>query len=185
MLYTSKNHQSCTLLLLVGLKGSGKTWIGSVLEKHLAIQFLKIEPLFLELLCKKPVSTGIDLEKKGFQIVLDRLNELAQNHKILCIESTGTAHTFPELLKTLQQSYHLIIVRIKAPLETCKERVLARDSSVHIPVSDTRLAEINQRALQVDLPWDLEIDNSEFQAENTIINAFQDLLPRNLNDTLC
>uniref|UniRef100_A0ACD5GZ82 Uncharacterized protein n=1 Tax=Desertifilum tharense IPPAS B-1220 TaxID=1781255 RepID=A0ACD5GZ82_9CYAN len=65
MIYTSKNHQSCTLLLLVGLKGSGKTWIGSVLEKHLAIQFLKIEPLFLELLRKQPSPTGIDLEKKA------------------------------------------------------------------------------------------------------------------------
>jgi hypothetical protein len=39
---------------------------------------------------------------------------------------------------------------------------MIRDASAHIPVSDHRLKEINERALLVDLLWDLETDNSEF-----------------------
>jgi hypothetical protein len=53
---------------------------------------------------------------------------------------------------------------------------MARDASVHIPVSDHRLKEINQRALQVELPWDLEIDNSEFQDELAIVQSIEKLL---------
>ncbi len=44
------------------------------------------------------------------------------------------------------------------------------------PVSDHRLKEINERALLVDLPWNLEIDNSEFQDETAIVESVRRLL---------
>jgi hypothetical protein len=53
---------------------------------------------------------------------------------------------------------------------------MTRDTSAHIPVSDHRLREINERALLVDLPWDLEIDNSEFQDEAVIVQSVKELL---------
>lgn len=175
-MYSSFNTKPCTLLLLVGLKGCGKTFIGSVLEKHLEVKFLRIEPIFLEVLRLKPGLEGIAFEQRGFQIVLEQLDQLAQSHSILCIESTGTAYTFPELLASLHQGFHVLIIRVKAPLDTCIERVMMRDTSAHIPVSDHRLQEINERALLVDLPWDLEIDNSNFQDETAIVEAVKKLL---------
>ena len=175
-MYSSLNTKPCSLVLLVGLKGSGKTFAGSVLEKYLDVKFLRIEPIFLELLRQAPALTGIPLEQRGFQIVLAQLDELAQAHSTLCIESTGTAHTFPALLTALRQGFHVLIVHIKAPLEVCIERVRARDQSAHIPVSNQRLREINERALLVNLPWDLEIDNSEFQDEKAIVAAVRELL---------
>lgn len=54
------------------------------------------------------------------------------------------------------------IVQVKALLDTCIERITARDASAHIPVSGDRLTEINERALLVNLPGDLEIDNCTF-----------------------
>lgn len=170
-MYASFNTKPCTLLLLVGLKGSGKTFTGIVLEKHLDVRFLRIESIFLDLLQREPNLEGIPLEQRGFQIVLEQLDELAQSHATLCIESTGTAHTFPEFLAALRQGFRVFIIRIKALPETCIERVMSRDASAHIPVSDDRLAEINARALQVDLPWDLEIDNSKFQDEVAIAKS--------------
>lgn len=175
-MYSSFNQKPCNLVLLVGLKGSGKTFTGGVLEKHLDIHFLRIEPIFLELLQQEPDLTGIPLEQRGFQIVLAKLDELAQSNPTLCIESTGAAHTFPELLAALQQGFRVYLVHVKAPLETCLERVMSRDASAHIPVSDHRLREINQRALQVNLPWDLEIDNSEFQDGIMIAESVKRLL---------
>ncbi len=175
-MYLSQNTKPCTLVLLVGLKGSGKTFTGGVLEKHLGVKFLRIEPIFLGLMQREPELAGIPLEQKGFQIVLDRLDELAQVHSAVCIESTGTAHTFSALLAALQQGFRVLMIQIKAPMSACLERVMARDASVHIPVSDHRLREINERALLVDLPWDLVIDNSEFQDERAIADAVSTLL---------
>lgn len=177
-MYSSSNTKPCCLLLLVGLKGAGKTFIGSVLEQYLDIKFLRIEPIFLEVLRQKPRLEGIQFEQQGFQIVLEKLDDLAQSHSILCIESTGTARTFSELLAALRQSFQVFIIRVKAPLSTCKERVLTRDASVHIPVSDRQLDTINECALQVKLPWDLELDNSDFQDEAVIVRSVQVLLQR-------
>jgi shikimate kinase len=175
----SANTKQNILLLLVGLKGAGKTFTGTLLEKHLNIKFLRIEPIFLEIMRSEPQLAGIDLEKRGFQTVLETLDDLAKTHPILCIESTGTAHTFPELLAALQQRFQVLLIQIQTPFETCIERVKNRETSVHIPVSDHRLREINEVALTVNLPWDLVIDNAEFQNEPAIVQAIEQLLARN------
>ncbi|MGL5059457.1 MAG: hypothetical protein ACRC62_05695 [Microcoleus sp.] len=175
-MYLSENTKQCTLLMLVGLKGVGKTFIGSILEKYLDVKFLRIEPIFLEVMRLEPELQGIALEQRGFQIVLTELDRLAQQYSILCIESTGCALTFSELLTALRQGFRVLLIRVKAPLNTCIERVMTRDTSAHIPVSDHRLREINERALLVELPWDLEIDNSEFQDEAVIVQAVKELL---------
>jgi shikimate kinase len=175
-MYSSLNTKQCTLLLLVGMKGVGKTFIGSVLERYLNIKFLRIEPIFLELLQLEPKLEGVALEKRGFQIVITKLDELAQQYPVLCIESTGTALTFPELLAALHQGFCVLLINIQAPIDSCIQRVRTRDASVHIPVSEDRLREINERALLVDLPWDLKINNSEFQDETDIAQAVQELL---------
>lgn len=175
-MYSSSNTKQCTLLLLVGLKGVGKTFIGSLLEKHLDVKFLRVEPIFLELMRLEPELAGIDLEKRGFQIVLDKLDELAQVNDTLCIESTGTAHTFLQFLTALSQGFRVLIIRIQAPFNTCIERVMTRDKSLHIPVSDDRLREINERALLVNLTWDLEINNSEFEDEDVIVESVKNIL---------
>lgn len=158
MIFThlSINTKPCNLLLLVGLKGAGKTFTGGVVEKYLDVKFLRIEPIFLEILRQEPELAGIPLEQRGFQIVLEKLDELAQSNSTLCIESTGAAHTFPELLAALRQGFRVFMVHMKAPLDTCIERVMTKDASAYIPVSDHRLKEINERALLVDLPWDLD-----------------------------
>lgn len=162
--------------MLVGLKGAGKTFIGTVLEKHLDVKFLRIEPIFLEVMRQAPELTDIPLEQRGFQLVLDTLDRLAQQHSVLCIESTGTARTFAELLAALRQGFQVLLIRVQAPLDTCVERVSTRDASAHIPVSDHRLREINEIASQVELPWDLQIDNSQFQTESVIVEAVGALL---------
>lgn len=102
-MYSSSNTKPCNLLLLVGLKGSGKTFTGGVLEKYLDVKFLRIEPIFLGLLQREPALAGIPLEQRGFQIVLEKLDELAQSHSTLCIESTGTPILF--------QNYYLFCIK--------------------------------------------------------------------------
>jgi shikimate kinase len=118
-MYSSSNQKICNLLLLVGLKGSGKTFIGTTLENHLDIKFLRIEAIFLDLLRLNPKLEGIPFEQQGFQSVLEKLDELAQFHATLCIESTGTAHTFSELLATLHQSFRVFLVHPESHGERC------------------------------------------------------------------
>ncbi|WP_254567320.1 hypothetical protein [Oscillatoria sp. HE19RPO] len=77
----------------------------------------------------------------------------------------------PEWLDALNQSFKVLLIQVKAPFETCIQRVLDRDSSIHLPVSVSRLKEINEQALMVNLPWDLKLDNSEGLAEADFVQA--------------
>ncbi|MFE4107067.1 hypothetical protein [Almyronema epifaneia] len=43
-------------------------------------------------------------------------------------------------------------------------------------MASDRLSEINKRALQVELPWNLEIDNATLVSESTIGQLFKRLL---------
>lgn len=178
-MYFSTNTTPCTVLILVGLKGAGKSFIGKTLEKSLPIKFILIESIFLDLMQKFPHLQGAELEQAGFTKVLKTLDDFALNHPVLCIESTGTAPTFPEWLDALNQGFKVLLIQVKAPLETCNQRVLNRDGSIHIPVSVSRLREINERSLTVNLPWDLKLDNSEFQAEADFVQAVRQLLQEN------
>lgn len=165
------------LLLLVGPKGAGKTFIGDILERHLGLAFLRIEPIFLGILRREPELEGIELERRGFQAVLEKLDELAHSREVLCIESTGTARTLPELLAALRRRFEVRLIRVRSPLDVCLERIRSRDASLHIPVSDDRVMEINEIAARVELPWDLEIDNSDLQEEAAIVQAVRGILP--------
>lgn len=62
-----------------GVKRFWKNIHGGVLGKHLNIHFLRIEPIFIELLKREADLAGILLEQRGFQMVLAKLDELAQS----------------------------------------------------------------------------------------------------------
>ncbi len=94
------------------------------------------------------------------------------------IESTGASPAFPRFLATLRQEHEVLLVAVRAPLDTCLLRVRTRDQSEHIAVSDDRVAEINERAVGVQLAWDLEIDNSAPAMPADIVTAFRKLLAR-------
>lgn len=130
----------------------------------------------MKLLKQEPELQGIPCEQRGFQVVLTKLDELAQFHSTLCIGSTSTAYTFSELLAALQEGLRVFFIHIKAPIDSCIKRFKKRDSAAHITVSDHRLKEINEIALQVKLPWDLEIVNPELQNETNIIQLVKKLL---------
>jgi hypothetical protein len=167
------------IILLVGPKGVGKTTIGALAEGELGIAFLRVEPIYLSIIEANPHLSGAELEPVGFGALLGAVHELARTRRVICLESTGTAGYFPEFLRQLQVRYRVCLVRVSAPADVCSARVLARDRTDHIPVSDERVEEINRIAAAVSLPWDLEIDNSATGNEGAVVSALAELLAAN------
>jgi shikimate kinase len=149
---------SRSVLVLVGPKGSGKTYVGTLLGKELGLHFLRVEPIFLENMRRSHL-TGTALDEEGYSRVLAAVDSVLSRESLVIIESTGASDAFPAFLQALRSRYEVTLVSIRAPLERCLERVRSRDQAMHIPVSDDRVAEINARAAAVRLEWDLEIDN--------------------------
>lgn len=146
------------IILLVGPKGSGKTYLASRMENELGVGFVRVEPIWLAL-AKEMRPGSIAFDNLGQFRVLDAVRTALTSHSAVCLESTGTAPWLPRQLKELEAICDLMLVKVEAPLSLCLERVRQRDASQHIPVSDERVAEINEIAAKVDLPWAMRVRN--------------------------
>ncbi len=166
---------SKTVYVLIGPKGSGKTYIGSLLESQFDIKFLSVEKLGLENIPKSKL-TGDELIKEGFQHEEAAIDEILKNQNSVSFESTGAHPYLQNILSSLRTKYNVKLVRIYAPLEICYERIKQRNPSLQIPVSDELLKSINENAEKVTFVWDLELDNSEKLSVKEIAFLFKNFL---------
>ena len=160
-------HMSHILYMLIGPKGSGKTHIGTLVQQHTDIVFIRVEPIWLAL------SPGED----GWRKVEDAIDEAFRTHDHVMIESLGAGEEFQRFYRALAAKYPIKLIRVYADPDTCLERVRTRSSVDHIPVSDDRVAEYNRIAATVTYDWALEIDNNQAAADDAILAAIRQLHP--------
>ena len=159
-----------TLYLLIGLKGSGKSYIGSLVDQLTEIRFLKVEPIWVEYL------SGNDRSKSGWEVVEAEIDKQFTVYDRVMIESLGAGEEFEAFYASLRRKYALKLIKVFADLETCLDRVKRRDTADHIPISDSRVEEINQVAQHVTFDWDLVIDNRRLAPASEIIKAIKAIL---------
>ena len=146
------------VIVLVGLKGSGKSTIGKLLEDRLGIPFIRVEPVYLHV--RNTLGALYpNLEHEGFRAILDCLKQELSGHETICFETTGASQQTPWLLAELGRLAEVLLVQVRADPAQCLERIHSRDASIHIPVSDADIERINTAAAQVQYPWAAIIDN--------------------------
>ncbi len=160
-----------TLIILVGPKGSGKTYIGTLMEKKFLIPFFRVEKIWLKLKEKKLSSSYL---KKGFRNVENEIDVRLNESSKLIIESTGT-YNFKSFLNNLQSKYNVKLIKIYAEPNLCLERIKNRDKLIHVNVSDDIINEINEKASSVSFDYDLEICNMNLD-DNEIINKISSII---------
>ena len=154
-----------TLFMLVGPKGSGKTHIGTLVNQHTDIVFLRVEPIWL----------GLKPDEDGWEKVEAVIATLFQKQDKVMIESLGIGKGFGKFHASLAEKYSIKMIRVYADLNTCFTRVKTRDSAEHIAVSDDKVAEFNQLASAVTYHWDLEISNDDLTPDIDIVNVVQSI----------
>ena len=135
---------------LIGPKGSGKTYIGSKIEKNTGIKFLRVEPLWLQLV------EG----ENGWGRVERKIDKFFFQHYKVIIESLGAGDGFNRMHASLKAKYEVKLIKVETDLDKCLRRIRSRDNADHIPVSDERVREYNRIAASVDHQWDVVINNS-------------------------
>ena len=154
-----------TLFMLIGPKGSGKTHIGTLIDQHTDIAFLRVEPIWLSL---KP-------DENGWEKVEAAIDAMFQKCNKVMIESLGVGEAFSKFYASLAGKYSIKMIRVYASLETCFTRVKTRNNVEHIAVSDDKVREFNKIAAVVTYNWNLEINNDELASDRDIINAIQSI----------
>lgn len=153
------------LYMLIGPKGAGKSYIGTLVNNHTDIGFLRVEPIWLSL------EPGED----GWHKVEMTIDALFQKQNKVMIESLGVGEGFRAFFAALAKKYSIRLIRIKADLATCLTRVQSRNNAEHIPVSDDKVIEYNRIAAGVTYDWDLEIDNNGPAEDGDILSAILEL----------
>ena len=160
------------LVILVGLKGSGKSYIGTLLQERLGIRFLRVEDIWLNIRQKRFTHEYYTI---GFESVEFEIDKLFKDFDKIVIESTGTTKYFETFLKRIGNRYNLKILKIEASPDTCLKRIRSRDSTIHIPVSDDIIEQVNQAALKVKIEFDGVINN-ESSSEDEILLKINELI---------
>jgi len=153
------------LFMLIGPKGSGKTHIGTLVNQHTDIVFLRVEPIWL----------GLQPDEDGWKKAEAATDALFQKQDKVMVESLGIGEGFGKFHASLAEKYSIKLIRVYADLETCFTRVKTRNNAEHIPVSDDRVAEFNQLASAVIYNWDLEINNNDAISDKDILDAVQSI----------
>jgi predicted ABC-type ATPase len=156
---------SKTLYILIGPKGAGKTCIGTLVNTHTDIRFIRVESIWLSL------QPGEDGWKKVKQVI----DTTFDSHNKVMIESLGAGEEFSQFRASLEKKYTLKMIRVYADLDICLARVKSRNSANHIPISDDKVEQYNKIAATVMYDWDLEINNNTPASDEAILAAIQTL----------
>ncbi len=160
------------IYVLVGPKGAGKTYLSTRLQAELGVPFLRVEDIWLALRNETRLS-GEAFDTEGQRRVLQAVSSILDCHCQVAIESTATAPWFKHFLEQLETSGEVTLIRIRVPLDQCLARIKERDASVHIPVSDDRIGEINAIAERIELNWALEAKNRDKRDTDRFLAAFK------------
>jgi len=153
------------LYILVGPKGSGKTTIGTIVDRETNISFLRVEPIWL----------ALEEGENGWEKVREEIDRMFEARDQLMIESLGAGEGFKGFYNELSKQYGIKFIKIHAELDTCLERVRNRDSADHIPISDDKVQEYNAIASKVSWPWAATIDNERIATVSEILSVIERL----------
>lgn len=123
------------LLVLIGPKGSGKSYIGTLIEARLGVPFFRVEPIFMEIRGDRSPDDP-DYIREGFEAAEREIRRMIAEHGEIVIESTGTTPVFWEMLSRLSAHIPTYPIRIEAPYDLCRERMASRDQRLQIPVPE-------------------------------------------------
>jgi shikimate kinase len=160
------------LILLVGPKGSGKSHIGRVLEKHLGVLFFHVEPLWMSYYAECQASGRQPLISEGVAKVHPLIADALRTHQHVCVETTGASSDILDDLLSLARASETLVVRVSAPLELCLERIVTRDQADQVPMDAESIREIYALSQEAQLRPHLMLENVQL-TEAEIISLFE------------
>ncbi len=147
-----------TVYILVGPKGAGKSYIGSLIEQQYNIPFIRLEDWALRIKNNRALDNETYLREASY-IVEKGIIQAMKTHNELIHETTGLSHYYDLLLGRLKTKYAVTVIGIKAGTEICSRRILEREFGKPLTFSPGELDRINVAVAAKDYKVDFEILN--------------------------
>ncbi|MBV6478270.1 MAG: hypothetical protein HGGPFJEG_01020 [Ignavibacteria bacterium] len=170
------------IILLIGQKGSGKSFIGKILEKEFGIKFVRVEDWAKQIKRNREVDNESYL-KQVFLEIEKGVRQISKGVDNLVFESTGLTVYFDIMLKKLKQDFKVTTIGVYANPKTCLERINNRDQAIHINVSDNQVLMINEKVRERNFNTDFLIKN-ENKTVKELIDELKNIVAMTLNTTI-
>lgn len=148
------------IYLLIGPKGSGKSYIGSLMEKQFSVKFIRVEDWAKKVKMNREIDNQ-DYIKEVFHAIENGIRQELTKYNHIVFESTGLSAYFDVMFENLQRDFDLKTIRIIAQEELCLKRVQTRDQSIHVNVSDNDVKRINEQVRQKGFITEFSIINND------------------------
>lgn len=135
------------IILLIGQKGSGKSFIGKIIEEKFGIKFIRVEDWVKQIKKDRSIDDKSYL-KEVFEVIETGVREHLQHVDYIVFESTGITTYFDQMLESLKNDYQVVTIGIKADSKICLDRIRQRDQTIHITISDEQISKINESVRQ-------------------------------------
>jgi shikimate kinase len=152
------------IYILIGPKGSGKSFIGDLFDKYFKIHFVRVENWAREIK-KDRDPEDENYIREFFEIIEKGISDHMNHYDEVVFESTGISHYFDAMYNHLKTIYQVIRIKIEADLQLCLKRVRTRDQSIHINISDDLVKKINQEVARKNILCEFYIENSNATEE--------------------
>lgn len=136
-----------TIYLLIGQKGSGKSFIGTIFEQEFGIRFLRVEDWARQIMMGREIDDETYLNQV-FEAIEAGVRDSLMGANEIVFESTGLTPHFDRMLENLQRDFRVKTIYINAQADTCLNRVKSRDLTIHIDVSDQQVNMINEKVVE-------------------------------------
>lgn len=162
------------IFLLIGQKGSGKSFIGTLFNNEFGIKFIRVEDWAKKIKKDRDVDNEVYLKQVYGEIEKGIRESLTDTDKIV-FESTGLTEYFDKMIESLRKDFQVVTIGVYADSRICLKRVKSRDQAIHINISDDQVVMINEKVRKRNLGTDFSIINEE-KSENELINEISKLL---------
>jgi len=155
------------IYLLIGLKGSGKSYAGKLMEKELGIEFLNVEEFFIKSL-RDPDEFDEKENIKVWQKIENKIDERLLEIDQISLESVGVFDSFKKFLERLRERYQVKIIKIDVLPEVASKRIKERDSEKQIQLSEESIRKMSDLFSEENYEYDLVLDNENLSDEDLV-----------------
>lgn len=163
-----------TVYLLIGPKGSGKSYIGNLIENELGVKFLNVEEFFIDLL-ENPDKLDEKENTKVWKKIEEKIEEELKEIDQISLESIGVFDSFKNFLEKIKFKYQVKLIKIETPLGLCYQRINERNKNNQVKLSRDSVEKMNNLFLKEKYNYDLVVKNKNW-SDFKIIKKFKGII---------
>lgn len=153
--------------MLVGPKGSGKTFIGELMQKHFGITFLP-EENWTKGTKKDSSLSHTSYLTEVFAKMEQKVRKALEEHDTVVLEATPLTKAFEIMFETLRTEFYMTTIGVWATHVRCMERIRAKSQGQDIQASEEEIRAINSMVVDRAAQTNFKIENNDATVEELI-----------------